>query len=127
MAPPNWVTSQQLEFLCSYIPIFVEHTAKETQSKFWPRLYEDWFNNWSELDVLIEDRHLPPEASSSDLGTPDDLDAGNLRYKLMKDERELYGAAIETCRKVSISLLRDGHSTHQHIYPLETAELDGQQ
>jgi len=53
-------TSEQLTFLRSYVPIFADYTAKETQSKFWPRLSEDWFSRWSELDVLIKDGHLPP-------------------------------------------------------------------
>jgi hypothetical protein len=102
MAPPNWATSEQLEFLRSYIPIFVEYTAKENQSKFWPRLSEDWFGRWPELDVLIKDGQLPPQAGASDSDMPDDPDAANPRYRLTKEERELYGSAIQTRKQVSL-------------------------
>lgn len=102
MAPPNWATSEQLEFLCSYAPIFVEHTANETQSKFWPHLSENWFSHWPELNVLIKDRQLPPQASTANPDAPDDANAMNARYKLMNEERELYGAAIRTYKEVSI-------------------------
>jgi hypothetical protein len=104
MAPPCWATSEQLDFLRSYIPIFVEYTAKENQSKFWPRLNENWFSKWPELDVLIADGHLPPQARTSKPDAPDDLDAEGPRYQLTDAEREIYGVAIETRRKVSISL-----------------------
>jgi hypothetical protein len=103
MAPPCWATSEQLELLCSYIPLFVEYTAKENQSKFWPRLKEDWFSRWPELDVLVKSGRLPPQASTSDPDALDDLDAEGPRYQLTDAEREIYGTAIETRRKVSIS------------------------
>jgi hypothetical protein len=100
MAPPNWATSEQLQFLRSYVPIFVDYTAKENQSKFWPRLCEDWFSRWPELDVLIKDGRLPPQASAANPNAPDDADA--MRYKLTEVERELYGSAIRTRKQVSI-------------------------
>ena len=103
MAPPNWATSEQLEFLRSYVHIFVEYTAKENQSKFWPRLSEDWFSRWPELDVLIKDRRLPPQASANNPNTSDEADGMNARYELTKEEREIYGAAIKTRKQVSIA------------------------
>ena len=102
MAPPNWATSEQLKFLQSYIPIFVDYTVKETQSKFWPRLNEDWFSCWPELDALIKDRQLPPQAGTSDPDAPEDPNAANPRYQLTKEERELYGAAIQTHKQVNL-------------------------
>jgi len=99
MAPPHWATSEQLEFLRGYISIFIEHTVKETQSKFWPRLTEDWFSRWPELDVLIKDGRLPPQAANPD--TPDDS-ATMTRYQLTDEEREIYGRAIKTRKEVSI-------------------------
>ena len=84
------------------MPIFVDFTAKENQSKFWPRLNEDWFSRWPELDVLIKDGKLPPEAHSSDPDTPGNLGGENLRYQMTSEERELYGAAIKTRKQVSI-------------------------
>jgi hypothetical protein len=93
---------EQLKFLRSYVPIFIEHTEKETQSKFWPRLTEDWFSRWPELDILIKDGKLPPQASAGDHNAPDDADAMNARYKLTNEERELYGEAIKTRKHVSI-------------------------
>ena len=111
MAPPNWATSDQLKFLRSYVPIFIEHTEKETQSKFWPRLSEDWFSRWPELDRLIKDGKLPPQASAGGHDAPDDADAMNARYKLTNEERELYGEAIKTRKHVSILYLND-YTTH---------------
>jgi len=102
MAPSSWATSEQLKFLHSYIPIFVDYTAKETQSKFWPRLSEDWFSRWPELDVLIKDGQLPPQAGTSDPDGPEDQDAVNPKYQLTKEERELYGAAIQTRKQVNL-------------------------
>lgn len=102
MAPPNWATSEQLKFLHNYIPIFVDHTVKETQSKFWPRLSEDWFSRWPELDVLIKDGHLPPQAGTSNPDAPEDPDTGNSRYRLTKEERELYRAAIQMRKQVNL-------------------------
>ena len=102
MAPSSWATSEQLKFLHSYIPIFVDHTAKETQSKFWPRLSEDWFGRWPELDILIKDGRLPPQAGTSDPDAPEDHDTVNPRYQLTKEERELYGAAIQTRKQVNL-------------------------
>ncbi|KIM38353.1 hypothetical protein M413DRAFT_30193 [Hebeloma cylindrosporum] len=95
MAPPSWATEEQLTFLHGYISIFADHTAKETQSKFWPRLNEDWFSRWPELDVLIKDGRLPPQARGVDPDGPEDADAINPRYQLTPEECELYGAAIE--------------------------------
>jgi len=108
MAPPNWATDEQLKFLRDYIPVFVDYTAKETQSKFWPRLNEDWFNRWPELDVLIKNGQLPPQVSASDPDAPGDHDSENPRYQLTNEERELYGAAIKTRKQVSVPLLRGG-------------------
>ena len=102
MAPPNWATSEQLKFLRGYIPIFVDYTAKEKQSKFWARLSEDWFSRWPELDVLIKDRQLPPQAAISNSDTPEDPDTAIPRYQLTEEERELYGAAIQTCKQVKL-------------------------
>ena len=124
MAPPNWATGEQLKFLRSYIPIFIEHTAKETQSKFWLHLYKDWFNDWPELDVLIEDGRLPPQASTADPSAPDNLDEEGPKYQLMKGEHEIYGAAIETRRKVSVSFLGRYHAARQCVFHLEIAKLD---
>ena len=104
MAPPCWATSEQLDFLRRYIPIFIEYTAKENQSKFWPRLNEDWFSRWPELDALIKDGRLPSQVGSSNTDAPGDLGAEGPRHQLTDAEREIYGAAIETRRKVSISL-----------------------
>ena len=104
MAPPSWATSEQLTFLRSYIPIFVDSTAKETQSKFWPRLSEDWFSHWPELDVLVKDGKLPPQCSAADSDASDDPDASNAKYRLTNEERELYGAAIKTHKQVSDQL-----------------------
>ena len=101
MAPPSWATSEQLTFLRSYMPIFVDYTAKETQSKFWPRLSEDWFSRWPELDVLVKDGKLPPQCSTADPDAPDDPDASNPKYQLTNEERELYGVAIKMRKQVS--------------------------
>jgi hypothetical protein len=101
MAPPNWATSEQLEFLRGYIPTFVDYSAKENQPKFWARLSEDWFSRWPELDVLIKDGQLPPQCRP-DPDTPDNSDAINPKYRLSNEERELYGAAIKTRKQVSI-------------------------
>ena len=95
MAPPRWATSEQLEFLRGYIPIFNEYTAKENQSKFWPRLTEDWFSRWPELDVLIQDGRLPLQAVNPD-------SAMVTRYQLTNEEREIYGNAIQTCKEVGL-------------------------
>jgi len=123
MAPKNWATSEQLDFLRSYIPIFVNYTANDNQSKFWPRLNEDWFSHWPELDVLVKNGQLPPQASASDSDAPNDRDDEHPRYQLTNEERELYGAAIKTCMQVSVSSLRWDHSP-THLSPPETAELD---
>ena len=123
MAPKNWATSEQLDFLRSYIPIFVNYTANDNQSKFWPRLNEDWFSHWPELDVLIKNGQLPPQASASDPNAPDGHDSEHPRYQLTNEERELYGAAIKTRMQVSVSSLRGG-ITHRRAFPPETAELD---
>ena len=101
MAPPNWATNEQLAFLRSYISIFADYSAKENQSKFWPRLSEDWFSRWPELDALIEAGHLPPEARAVDLDTPEGADTINPKHQLTKEERELYGVAIKTRKQVS--------------------------
>ena len=98
MAPPSWATSEQLTFLRSYMPIFVDYTTKETQSKFWPCLSEDWFSHWPELDVLIKDGKLPPQCSVAD---PDAPDASNPKYRLTNEECELYGVAIKMRKQVS--------------------------
>jgi len=105
MAPRNWATSEQLHFLRGYIPIFVEYTAKENQSKFWPRLNEAWFSRWPELDVLVKENKLPPQASTSDPDAPDSPDRETPRYQLTIEERELYGMAIQTRKQVSVHLL----------------------
>ena len=99
MAPPHWATSEQLKFLCGYISIFIEHTVKENQSKFWPHLTEDWFSHWPELNVLIKDGHLPLQAANPNM--PDDS-AMMTRYQLMDEEQEIYGRAIKTHKEVSI-------------------------
>jgi len=125
MAPPNWATAEQLKFLRGYMPIFVDYTAKENQSKFWPRLNEDWFSRWPELDVLIKDGKLPPEACS-DPDTPGDPGGENLRYQMTSEERELYGTAIKARKQVSI-LFRGEGVTHQRVFLLETAKLDPEQ
>ena len=96
MALPNWATEEQLAFLCSYISVFADYTAKKSQSKFWPRLSEDWFSRWPVLDVLIKDGHLPPEARAVDPDAPEDVDAINPKYQLTQEERDLYGGAIKT-------------------------------
>ena len=101
MAPPSWATSEQLTFLCSYMPIFVDYTAKETQSKFWPHLSEDWFSRWPELDVFVKNGKLPPQCSVADPDMPDNPDASNPKYRLTNEEHELYGAAIKTCKQVN--------------------------
>ena len=102
MAPPNWATGKQLEFLHSYVPIFIEHTEKETQSKFWPHLTEDWFSRWPELDILIKDSKLPLQASAGNHNAPDNANEMNARYKLTNEEQELYGEAIKMHKHVSI-------------------------
>ena len=102
MAPPNWATSEQLKFLRDYVPTFVDYSAKENQSKFWPRLSKDWFSRWPELDGLIKDGKLLPQCSAADPDAPDDCNATNPKYRLSNEEREIYGAAINTRIKVSI-------------------------
>jgi len=62
-------------------------------------LTEDWFSRWPELDVLIKDGRLPPQAVNPD--TPDGLTMVT-RYQLTNEEREIYGSAIKTCKEVSI-------------------------
>src|SRR5437899_2644437 len=101
MAPPNWANNEQLKFLRDYIPTFIDYAANDKQSKFWARLNEDWFSRWPELDVLIKDGKLPPEASTSDPDVLDDHGGENIRYKLTNEERELYGAAIQARKQVS--------------------------
>ena len=56
------------------------------------------------VDALVKDGRLPPQASSSNPDAPDDLDAEGPRYQLTDAECKIYGAAIETRRKISISL-----------------------
>jgi hypothetical protein len=102
MAPPNWASSEQLTFLRSYIPIFVSYTAEGNQLKFWSRLNEDWFGRWPELDVLISNGQLPPQASTSDPDAPDDPNRENPRYKMTSKECEVYGTAIKARTEVSI-------------------------
>jgi hypothetical protein len=123
MAPPTWATSKQLQFLCSYVPIFVEYTAKENQSKFWPCLSEDWFSRWPELNILIKNGQLPPQAHAANVDAPDDADTTNTKYKLIEEERELYSAAIRTHKQVSMLQLSD-YATHQRDFFLEIAKLD---
>ena len=101
MAPLSWATSEQLTFLRSYMPIFVDYTTKETQSKFWPCLSEDWFSRWPELDILVKDGKLPPQCSVADPDAPDDPDTSYPKYQLTNKEHELYGAAIKTRKQVS--------------------------
>lgn len=123
MAPPNWATDEQLLFLRSYAPMFVEYTAKENQSKFWPRLSEDWFSRWPELNVLIKNGQLPPQAGAANVDTPDDADTLHGRYRLTEEERELYGTAIRTRKQVSMLQLGE-YATHQRDSFLEIAKLD---
>jgi hypothetical protein len=111
MAPKHWATSEQLTLLRKYLPIFVTYTANDNQSKFWPRLNEDWFSHWPEVDVLIKDGKLPPQARAYDPDAPDDHDNENPRYQLTNEERELYGAAIKTRTQVGARLL-NSDTTH---------------
>jgi len=97
MAPPNWATSEQLMFLHSYVLIFADYMAKETQSKFWRQLSKDWFSRWPKLDVLIKDGHLPPQARIANPEAP---------YQLTMAEHELYGTAIKIRKQVSEQELR---------------------
>jgi hypothetical protein len=64
-------------------------------------LSEDWFSRWPELDVLIQGGQVPPQASASNPEVPEDPDTANPRYRLTKEERELYGAAIQARKQVS--------------------------
>jgi hypothetical protein len=106
MAPPQWATDEQLKFLRSYISIFIDYTAKENQSKFWPRLNEDWFSRWPEIDVLITNGQLPPQTGAPDTEAQENHDSETPRYQLTNEERELYGTAIKTRKQVSVLLLR---------------------
>lgn len=126
MAPPSWATAEQLTFLCGYMPIFADYTEKEKQAKFWPQLNENWFKRWPELDALIKDGQLPPEADPSDPDTPGDHNGESPRYQMTNEERELYGAAIQTRKQVSVPSLKE-YITHQRVFPLETTKLDSQQ
>jgi hypothetical protein len=126
MAPPSWATTEQLKFLRGYMPIFADYTANETQSKFWPRLNEEWFRRWPELNVLIKDGKLPPGASASDPDVPGDPRGESTKYQMTLEERALYGAAIEARKQVSAPALSK-NITHQHIFLAETAELDPKQ
>ena len=102
MAPSSWATSKQLKFLNDYIPIFVNYSVKETQSKFWLWLCEDWFSHWPELNVLIKEGKLPPQCSAANPNVPDDCNVTDPKYQLSKEEHKLYGDAIKTCKQVSI-------------------------
>lgn len=102
MASPNWATSEQLKFLHNYIPIFIDYTAKEKQLKFWACLGEDWFSLWPELNTLIKDHKLPPQATISNSDMPEDPDTAIPRYQLTEEECELYRAAIQICKQVNL-------------------------
>ena len=95
MAPRRWATAEQLKFLRDYMPIYVDYTEKEKQPKFWPRLNEDWFSCWPELDVLVKDGQLPAQAHSSDPNAPGDPNGGSPRYQMTDKECEIYGTAIQ--------------------------------
>ena len=68
---------------------------------------QDWFSHWPELNDLIKDGKLPREASTSDPDVPGDHNGESPRYKPMNDECELYGAAIQARKQVSVPSLRE--------------------
>jgi hypothetical protein len=95
MAPPRWTTAEQYEFLCEYIPTFLDYTAKDKQPKFWALLNSAWFARWPKVDELIAQELLPAEASSQNSG--DD----NSRYVFTLEEQKLYRNALEAHKNVS--------------------------
>jgi hypothetical protein len=95
MAPPRWTTTEQYEFLCEYLPTFLDYTAKDKQPKFWALLNGAWFARWPEVDELIAKELLPAEASNQN--SRDD----NSRYVFTSGEQKLYRDALEARKNVS--------------------------
>ena len=45
-ARSGWKTGEQLEFLLSRFSNFKRSQDEKTLDRFWPRLFEDWYDRW---------------------------------------------------------------------------------
>lgn len=95
MAPPQWTTTEQYEFLCDYLPTFLDYTAKDKQPKFWGLLYGAWFTHWPKVDELIAQELLPAEASNQNNSD------NNSQYVFMPEEQKIYQNTLEAHKNVS--------------------------
>jgi hypothetical protein len=48
MAPKEWATPPQKEFLTSYMALYLEAAVKKKYERFWPPLFEQWFIRFPE-------------------------------------------------------------------------------
>jgi hypothetical protein len=69
MAPPEWNTIAQKEYLQKQLPIFLSATEKKGTSlaRFWGTLKEGWFELWPTETTLGVP--LPPAAGEEDIRT----------------------------------------------------------
>ncbi|KAJ7796230.1 hypothetical protein B0H14DRAFT_3495030 [Mycena olivaceomarginata] len=69
MAPPEWTTIAQKEYLQKQLPIFLSATEKKGTSlaRFWGTLKEGWFELWPTETTLGVP--LPPAAGEEDIRT----------------------------------------------------------
>ena len=71
----RWTTTEQRNFLDSYIPQYLEVQASRKYRKFWPGLYQDWFEKFPEPEPE-EDDPTESEDNDPDLESHSESDAG---------------------------------------------------
>jgi len=72
----RWTTTEQRNFLDSYIPQYLEAQASRKYRKFWPGLYQDWFEKFPEPEPEEGDPTESEVDDDPDLESHSESDAG---------------------------------------------------
>ncbi|KAG6889513.1 hypothetical protein C0992_004928 [Termitomyces sp. T32_za158] len=67
MAPPQWTTNKQKEFLEYHKDKFLHYQAQTLLHKFWPYIENKWFQKWPA--ILNNEDELSPEEQTLKLGS----------------------------------------------------------
>jgi hypothetical protein len=96
--PRAWATPEQAIWLQARIPDFLKAQADKNLPRYYAKLFEDWFDKWSERDRLF--------------GLSDEI--------LTQEQIKVLGEAVEAQRKVFSILLTGGMHFNSNSQRLKT-------
>ena len=61
-----WATKEQLGFMTSHLPGYLEAQLTKEYSGFWPDFYQAWFTQWPERREVFPDKPMDEQLTAQE-------------------------------------------------------------